>query len=432
MEQSRNVDALQAGIWILVEQQIPKISDVFMLQSLMKCIGKDAPISLKRKIENKILKELDRFSSSDAQQTFSALAAMNYCSFPILNACSNKIIENIYHTPFEESIRVLRSCSILQYHNVALCSAMANYVTSGIFMWNTDEITPLLSVFEDLGFRAVELMDIFAEKVTNDPELLDLKAILIVLRAYSRLNHVPKCQNEFLESLSNALNMYLPRISNVDLLKAVFSFCTLGYLPQPALNQLLQEDILNELLTSDGIKKEQNNMMLHYVNVCLELDSPSSFTKPAAVFIKKSSLRLVYGFPEVQEALLKLLGDESMFQQNIELPYDYKIDFKIKMDADRKKVLPVTEADDLADDLDVQRLAVLCGHISDFCVGTSHPQGMLAMKIRHLKALGYHVILVHYHKFKTLKKEEAIKWLKGKIYSAEAFHGSCVNLQDNC
>ncbi|CAM4633654.1 FAST kinase domain-containing protein 2, mitochondrial [Caretta caretta] len=432
MEKSRNVDALQAGLQLLVEQRIPKISNIFMLQSMMKCIGKDAPLSLKRKFESRVLKELDHLTPLNAQHMFSALAVMNHCSMPILDACSNKIIESIHGTPFWQLIHVLRSCSILRYRNVVLYSAIANYVTSAIYMWDTKQIVLFLSAFEGLRFRPVELMDILAEKVTSHPESLNLKDILSILRVYSLLNHVPKCQNqEFLESLNSALNKYLTRISNVDLLKAVYSFCVLKYLPQPALSQLLQGDNLNELLKSDGLNKEQNEMMLHCVNMCLELDSPPSFTKPATVFIKKPSSPLVSDLPEVQEALLKLLGDERMVQQNIQLPHGYNIDFEIKMDADRKKVLPVTEVDDPADVPNVQRVAVLCAPPSAFCFGTRHPRGKLAMKMRHLKALGYHVILVHYQEFKKLKKEEAIECLKGEIYSANAFPFSDVNLQDN-
>ncbi|XP_074857461.1 FAST kinase domain-containing protein 2, mitochondrial isoform X2 [Carettochelys insculpta] len=344
MECCRNVDALQAGLQLLVEQRILKISNIFSLQTIMKCIGKDAPFSLKRKFE----------------------------------------------------------------------------------------VVLFLSAFEGVHFQPVELMDILAEKVTSHPESLNLKDILTVLRVYSLLNYVPKSQTqEFLESLNTALNKYRASISNVDLLKAVYSFCILAYLPQPAISQLLQEDNLNEILRAEGQIKEQNEMMLHFVNVCLELDGPSSFPKPTAVFVNKPPSPLVLNLSEVREALLTLLGNEHLFQQNVQLPHNYNIDFEIKMDPDRKKVLPVNEADDSADAPDVQRVAILCPSASAFCCGTRHPRGKLEMKMRHLKALGYHVILVHYQEFKKLKKEEAVEWLKKKIYSTDAFHVSDVNLQDN-
>lgn len=51
-----------------------------------------------------------------------------------------------------------------------------------------------LSACETLGFQPTELMGIFAEKVTEDPEFLNLKNLMIVLRVYSRLNYVPRDQ----------------------------------------------------------------------------------------------------------------------------------------------------------------------------------------------------------------------------------------------
>lgn len=54
----------------------------------------------------------------------------------------------------------------------------------------------------------------------------------------------------FLEALNSALNKYLSMISNVDLLRAVYSFCIMGYLPQPALDQLLCDEVLHDLVTS--------------------------------------------------------------------------------------------------------------------------------------------------------------------------------------
>lgn len=38
-----------------------------------------------------VLKEIDHLTFPNALRVFLALAAMNYCSVPILNACSKKI-----------------------------------------------------------------------------------------------------------------------------------------------------------------------------------------------------------------------------------------------------------------------------------------------------------------------------------------------------
>lgn len=38
-----------------------------------------------------VLKQIDHLTFPNALRVFSALVAMNYCSIPILNACSEKI-----------------------------------------------------------------------------------------------------------------------------------------------------------------------------------------------------------------------------------------------------------------------------------------------------------------------------------------------------
>ncbi|XP_066492725.1 FAST kinase domain-containing protein 2, mitochondrial [Tiliqua scincoides] len=424
METCKNVEALQVGLQLLVEQRIPKISNVFMLQTMMKCIGKDAPLTLKTKVENKILSQLDQFTVPNAQHMFSVLAEMNHRSLPILNACSNKVIENIQGIPFWRLLTILRSCKDLMYRNSALYSALADYAASTFYMWDTKQVVLFLSAFENLGFRPVDLMDIFAEKVIAHPTPLNVKDIVAVLRAYSLLNHTPKDQNAlFLETLNSALNKHLSRISNVDLLKAVYSFCILGYLPQPALDQLMQDEILHDLLASGRQNTEQNEMMLRAVNACLELDGHSS-TKPTALSLENPLTSPVFHLPDVQEVLLTLLGDRSLFQSNVQLAHGYSLDFEILMDADRRTVVPDTVADQSTDDSHIQRLAVLCAPVSAFCVGSRHPRGRLAMKMRHLQLLGYHVILVHYQEFQKLKKEEAVEFLKREIFSEDAHPGS--------
>ncbi|NXW50023.1 FAKD2 protein, partial [Nyctiprogne leucopyga] len=429
LDKDKNVSALQAGLQLLVEQRIPSIRDIFILQNLMKCMGKDAPVFLKKKFEMAVLKEIDHLTFPNALRVFLALVAMNYCSVPILNACSKKIQENVHDAPFRQLILILEACYSLHYRNVKLFSALADYVSSTACLWDKKQIILFLSACETLGFQPSELMGIFAEKVTEDPEFLNLKDLLIVLRVYSRLNYVPKHQEHlFFETLHSCLNKYLLQISNTELLKAVYSLCILGYLPHRPLDHLLQKDSRDELL-SDDLYKGQKEMMLHCVKACVELDSPS-FTKPAFVLTENFSPLISLNLTKAREALIEVLGDENMFRQNVQLPYKYHIDFEIRMDSDRKKVFPISATDDHADS-SVQRLAFLFVPLSAFCLGTTHPQGKLAMKMRHLNKLGYHVILILNKKFQEMTNEGAVEFLKGKIYSENDLTSAEVTVQDN-
>ncbi|NXI00699.1 FAKD2 protein, partial [Pachycephala philippinensis] len=429
MDKDKNVSALQAGLQLLVEQRISSIRDIFVLQNLMKCLGKDAPFFLKKKLEVAVLREIDGLTYPNALRMFLALATMNYCSLPILNACSKKIQENVHDVPFRQLILILEACHTLQYRNVKLFSALADYVNSTAYLWDKRQMILFLSACETLGFQPKELLDIFTEKVTEDPEFLNLKNLLIVLRVCSRLNYVPRVQKHlFFETLHSCLNKCLPQISDTELLKAVYSLSILGYLPHHALDVLLQKDSKDELTLSDDLK-EQNTMMLRCVKTCMELDSPS-FTKPAFVLTENLSSLVSLNLRKAQEALIELLGGENMFRQNVQLPYKYHIDFEIRMDSDTKKVLPIAATDDHPDSR-VQRLAFLFAPMSSFCLGTTHPQGKLAMKKRHLNKLGYHVILIQNKKFQEMTNEDAVEFLKGKIYSEDAFSFPEATMQDN-
>lgn len=429
MDKDKNVSALQAGLQLLVEQRISSIRDIFILQNLMKCLGKDAPVFLKKKLEMAVLRERDKLTFPNALRMFLALAAMNYCSLPILNPCSKKIQENVHDVPFRQLILILEACHTLQYRNVKLFSALADYVNSTAYLWDKRQIILFLSACETLGFQPCELLDIFAEKVTEDPDFLNLKTLLIVLRVYSRLNYVPRVQKHlFVEALHSCLNKCLPQISNTELLKAVYSLGILGYLPHRALDELLQKDSKGELVLPDDLT-EQNTVMLRCVKTCMELDSPS-FTKPAFVLTESLSSLVSLNLRKAQEALIELLGDENMFRQNVRLPYKYHIDFEIRMDSDTKKVLPIAAADDHPESR-VQRLALLFAPMSAFCLGTTHPQGKLAMKKRHLNKLGYQVILIQNKKFQEMKNEDAVEFLKRKIFSEDAFSFPEATVQDD-
>ncbi|NXR26488.1 FAKD2 protein, partial [Cinclus mexicanus] len=418
MDKDKNVSALQAGLQLLVEQRISSIRDIFILQNLMKCLGKDVPVFLKKKLTMAVVREIDSLTFPNALRMFLALSAMNYCSLPVLNLCSKKIQENVHDVSFRQLILILEACHTLKYRNVKLFSALADYVNSTSYLWDKRQIILFLSACETLAFQPTELLDIFAEKVIEDPDFLNLKNLLIVLRVYSRLNHVPRVQKQFFETLHSCLNKCLPQISYTELLKAVYSLGILGYLPHHALDELLQKDSKDELALSDDLQ-EQNTVMLDSVKTCMELDSPS-FTKPAFVLTESLSSLVSLNLRKAQEALIELLGDENMFQQNVQLPYRYHIDFEIRMDSDRKKVLPIAATDDHPDS-HVQRLAFLFAPVSAFCLGTTHPQGKLAMKKRHLNKLGYHVILIQNRKFQEMKSEDAVAFLKRKIYSDDVF-----------
>ncbi|KAL2774962.1 FAST kinase domain-containing protein 2, mitochondrial, partial [Daubentonia madagascariensis] len=427
MEPCKNVHVLQAGLRILVDQQVWKIKHVFTLQAVMKCIGKDAPIALKRKLEMKALGELDRFSLLNSQRMFEVLAAMNHRSITLLNECSKMVVDNIHGCPFKILINILQSCRDLRYHNLDLFKEIADYVAATYDTWKLKQVIFLLILFENLGFRPIGLMDLLMKKVVEEPESLNVKNIVSVLQVYSSLNHVYGCQDkeQFLEVMASAVTGCLHHISSENLLSVVCSFCLMNHFPLAAVNQLLQKDVISELLTSGD--KERNVHKLHILDTCLKLDDTFYYE---AIDLSLSEMPSVPSDPntKVTEVLSSLLGGEEYFSKNVQLPHNYHIDFEIRMDTNRSQVFPFSDMD-ATSATNIQRVAVLCVPRSTYCLGSSHPRGFLAMKMRHLTVMGFHVILVNNWEIDKLEMEDAVTVLKTKIYSVEALPTADTNLQ---
>lgn len=72
------------------------------------------------------------------------------------------------------------------------------------------------------------------------PILMGYLCVLVFVFIWSR----------FLETLSQVLDSYLPRMSGFELLKTVYHQCLLGYFPSAPLQQLLQGSTLEQLETT--------------------------------------------------------------------------------------------------------------------------------------------------------------------------------------
>uniref|UniRef100_G1SZG4 RAP domain-containing protein n=1 Tax=Oryctolagus cuniculus TaxID=9986 RepID=G1SZG4_RABIT len=412
---------------ILVDQHVWKIKSIFTLQTVMKYIGQDTPIALKKKLEMKALKELDRFSLLNSQHMFEVLAAMNYRSVVLLNECSAKVIDNIHGCPFKILNNILRSCKDLRYRNLKLFEGIADYVHTTFDIWTLKQVLFLLILFENLGFRPIGLMNLLMKKVVEEPGSLNTKSIVSILHVYSSLNHSCQSQDkEFLDVMAAALTGCLHHISSQNLLNAVYSFCMMNYFPLAPVNQLLQDDVISELLASDD--REKNVHRLHILDTCLKLDD-TAYHKALDLALPQPPSVPSCPNTKVAEVLSRLLGGEGYFSKNVQLPHNYHIDFEIRMDTKRSQVLPFSDAD-ITCATNIQRLvAVLCVPRSSYCLYSSHPRGILAMKMRHLNLMGFHVILVNNWEMDNLEMENAVAFLKTNIYSVEALPTVNANCQ---
>ncbi|XP_069790353.1 FAST kinase domain-containing protein 2, mitochondrial [Narcine bancroftii] len=417
MAKSKNVTALRAGLRLLVEQHLANINTVMGLQTVMRCIGKESPLPLKKKLESKALSLLNEFTLPNSQYMFITLADMGYRSYPLLEACSNRIIDNIHSIPFWRLVHILQSCKDLQYRNPALLSASGNHVASMLTIWEVKQLSFLLVLFSDLGFRHIELMDGFAQIVLSRSKSMTFKDVLSTLRVFSQLNHRPAEEQveQFLQILTDLFQSHLTKCSPLELLRGVYYLCLMDHFPRVALSQLFQEDILNELQSSANYNQESNKQMLQYIKLCMELENPSG-APPEVARITDPLPPSITVKMAMKEAMEATLGDSRLYRLGTVLRNIHFIDFEIALDQERKKVVPYPQDDEIGHDPNVQRVAVVCAPGSAFCLGTVHPRERLALKIRHLKVLGYHVLLISEYEFGKLSEAERVEFFKSAIF----------------
>ncbi|KAM9327390.1 FAST kinase domain-containing protein 2, mitochondrial isoform 3-T3 [Pholidichthys leucotaenia] len=280
------------------------------------------------------------------------------------------------------------------------------------------EVLLILSVFESLGFCPAALMEANAEKVISNPEVLTLRDILCVLKVYSSLNYDLQHQRQkFLDSVSHVLNCYLPKMSGFELLRAVHSLSVMGHFPSAPLEHLLQESMLEQLAASELAKICQKKFQT--LDLCLRLDRPT-LPQPLTVptFVQEESILTSMSIKQrLAQDLKSLLGDQekTMLQEMVVVENFYFIDGVVTKPLTNQTC--VTEAgEQFSSPEKCQRFAVIYTPNSGFCYGTSHPRGALAVKLRHLKILGYDLVLVTESELQLASQEKRVDYLRGHIF----------------
>ncbi|EPY83172.1 hypothetical protein CB1_000593024 [Camelus ferus] len=251
---------------------------------------------------------------SDDQKRFEKQLMFNHPAFSQLCEHSMREAKIIHYNSLLFSLHAMVKLGIPQ--NTLLIQTLLRVV----------QVLFLLILFENFGFRPVGLMDLFMKKAADEPGFLNVKSLVSILNVYSSLNHLDTCQaREFLDVMTNALTGSLHHISSENLLNAVCSFCLMNHFPLAPVNQLLQKDIINELLTSGDV--ERNVHKLHILATCLKLDD-APYHKDIHLALPKPSLAPLQPNAKAVEALSSLLG-EGYFSKSVQLPHNYYIGINV-------------------------------------------------------------------------------------------------------
>ncbi|XP_061841089.1 FAST kinase domain-containing protein 2, mitochondrial isoform X2 [Nerophis lumbriciformis] len=409
MESRPNVDALKYGMRLAIEARLPRISTVLALHTLMRLLGKDISLDLKRKLEKKALSMTDQFSLASTHHMIYTMAQIGFFSKPLLQICCKTITEHLNGMPFNRLLKLLQSFQQLLYRDLTLLTGISDYVTSTGDIWSQTEVIVILSKFEKLAFCPTTLMAAFAEKVITNPDALKLIDLVCVLKVYSFLNYDLQQNRElFLQSISQALESYLPKMSAFELLKTCYYFCILGHFPPALLEKLLQDSTL-EGLRSQGYQQRIQENMFQVVHLCLHLDQP---VLPQPLSVPPSMLGdVTLSDPPPNQQLLQLLQQVLCDQADVAVQEKVVVENLYFIDAVISKPVANQSEETCSQ---TERIAVLCPGSSAFCFNSSTPRGLLALKLRHLKVLGYIPIMITEQELRS--EEKAGELLRERMF----------------
>ncbi|XP_075036317.1 FAST kinase domain-containing protein 2, mitochondrial [Mixophyes fleayi] len=408
MESDRNVDILNSGLQLLIEFKLEDIKTVTSLQNLMKSLGRDAPLHLKLRFKKKALRMIDKFSAIQCQNMLSVLATIDFHAYDLLNACSLRLIGCIDELTYEDINTILYCCFKLSYFNEKLLSAIGDNIMNTIDTWTIWQIAVILQNMSKLNYRHVPLLDYFAEDIMQHSDSLSIKDLLRTSRIFSSVNHLPEGKgDQFLGTLNKSLMLNLDMIKSSQLLGIVYSFCLLGFLPHSAINKLLKDE---SILSTENKK---DIALLNHIKLCSMMDMSS---QECLQDLKKAPVMCAASIQRFHTYLQNYIGDPNLYQHSMQIPNSYYIDFVLALDTKQNKLVPVEDIQTGDRSNNIARIAVLCLSKSAFTLGTFHPVGNVAAKIRHIKYHGFDVVLVPVHQFFKLSEEGKVEFVRKNIF----------------
>ncbi|XP_075685984.1 FAST kinase domain-containing protein 2, mitochondrial [Rhinoderma darwinii] len=405
MESDKNVDVLNSGLCLLLELKCEAIKDVATLQNLMRI----APAHIIPKFEEKALQMIDKFTVSQCFIMFSVLAEINLHSKSLLDSCSDRLIDCLDELSCKRIVRLTDCCITLLYCNEKLLSAVGDNIMNNVYMWDTWQISMVLRSMAFLYFRHVPLLDYFADKLMQDSESLRINNLVIAAKVFSLVNHLPEGKGDkFLETLNTVLDLYINSMKKKELLKTVYNLCLLGLVSRSAINRLLEDKCF--LSTMDNVEKSY----LSHIKLCLLLEmgsSPFSIQDLKKVPSNHSpSVMMCHTF------LQNYFKNPTLYQENVQFPQSYFIDFVFTLDREKSKLVPTEDMQNFENDDNITRIAVLCCTANAFALGSLHPVGKIALKIRHLKSFGFTVVVVPVNQFIMLTEAKKVEFLRENIF----------------
>ncbi|KAF2900424.1 hypothetical protein ILUMI_05763 [Ignelater luminosus] len=293
-----------------------------------------------------------------------------------------------------------------------------------------------------LQFFHKKSLEKISQKLINhisDPKEMRLKDIERLLVALTMFDFNPDTNVDIYEAISKEIQMEDRRKEFLKYIRCLPSILNLL-----SMRKIYCYDLMNEVLCSDRIVEIYSKYPKHLsrdvlsLDVCIEAECPDyKGNRLNKTFRQKASKWMVEYTPTwdqykkltsadkfyltVQDTVAKIVhGPENIHTDHI-LPNFVKSDIIICLNKDGNFIQPSGFEDYILGDVmqapnpDLRWYAIIPVNWNNVIRNTTEPLGLIKMKCRLLKAVGYEPIMIIWSEFQKLQEKEKIEYIKNKI-----------------
>ncbi|XP_045719588.1 FAST kinase domain-containing protein 3, mitochondrial isoform X1 [Mirounga angustirostris] len=396
---------------------------VALYRILQACTEKvDQHQAFLNKLNNFSLSVVYHLSPTLMSQVLSALAVLDQTqALPLVIKLGKYAVRHIPHFTNEELRKVLEAFICFGHNDRFFTKALERHVASACLTLDPEVVSKVMEYCSRKRILSKPILDAVAETFVCQSEKFLPHQISELIEPFGKLSYLPPNASALFRKLENTLLTHFNYFPPKTLLKILHSCSLIECHPVNFMAKIFSPYFLQKLQGEELYLDRLSLAQLTQLFLTSVLECPfykgqkllpkyqvRSFLTPCSSLETPVDFQL---YKSVKIGLIDLLGARLYFASKVLTPYCYTIDVEIKLD-EEGLVLPYTV------DEDVHKRVALC--IDDpkrFSLNSKHLLGKEAIKQRHLRLLGYHVVQIPYYEIEMIKSRvELVEYLQRKLF----------------
>lgn len=400
---------------------------VALYRILQACAEKvDRHQTFLNQINNFSLSVVSNLSPKSLSQMLTALVVLDQTqALPLVIKLGKYVVRHVPHFTNEELVKVLEAFIYFGHNDRFFTKALEQHVASLCLTLDPEVVSKVMEYCCRKQILSIPILNAVAETFVCQSEKFSPSQISELIEPFGKLNYLPPNASALFRKLENTLLTHFNYFPPKTLLKLLHSCSLIECHPVNFMSKIFSPYFLQQLQGNESCLDRLSLAQLTQLFLTSILECPfykgpkllpkyqvKSFLTPCCSLETPVDFQL---YKSVMTGLIDLLGARLYFASKVLTPYRYTVDVEIKLD-EEGFVLPFTVDEDVH-----KRVALCIDGPKRFCLNSKHLLGKEAMKQRHLRLLGYHVVQIPYYEIEMLKSRlELVEYLQRKLFSQNA------------